>query len=135
MPHRLSSRQRDIMQVLWSCKEATVAELQQQLETSSPLAYTTVATMLGRLERRGLVTHRTEGRTFIYRPTVTEDDVGRSVVGELLESVFGGSPTEMVSQLLESDYVDADELNRIKELVRRHEAAQRQAATGERRGK
>jgi predicted transcriptional regulator len=123
------------MRVLWDRGEASVAELQQRLGAEAPLAYTTVATMLARLERRGLVRHRAEGRTFIYQPAVSADELGRSVVDELLANVFGGSPTEMVSQLLESEYVDAVELTRIKELVRRHEAARRVESKGVHGGK
>ena len=90
MAHYLSARQRAIMEALWTHGEATVAEVQQRLRVDPPLAYTTVATMLARMEQKGLVAHRVEGRTFYYRAAVTEDEVGRSVFGELLERVSRG---------------------------------------------
>lgn len=77
------------------------------------------------MERKGLVAHRAEGRTFVYRAAVTEDRIGTSMLGELMETAFGGSPTELVSHLLESREVDARELSRIRQLVEQHEKKHR----------
>jgi predicted transcriptional regulator len=120
-----SGRQLAIMHVLWARGEATVAEVQAALDLERPLAYTTVATVMSRMERRGLITHRGEGRVFHYRPAVSEGGIGRSMVGELVERIFGGSPAELVSHLLDTGQVDASELDRIKRLVRQHEARRR----------
>ncbi len=121
MKPRLSGRQLAIMQVLWKQGEASVAAVQQSLDVDTTLAYSTVATVLARLEKRGLVTHRTEGRTFLYRAAISESNVGDSMIGELVERVFGGSPSALVSYLLETDRVDRDELARIKKLVFEHD--------------
>jgi predicted transcriptional regulator len=124
---KLSGRQLAIMQVLWDRGEATVAQVQDSLDLERPLAYSTVATVISRMQQKGLITHRAEGRVFHYQPTVSEDGVGSSMVGELVERIFGGSPSELVSHLLESDQVDAGELKRIKELVRQHEVDKRKS--------
>ena len=121
MGNRLYGRQLAIMRVLWKQGDATVAEVQSKLEVERPLAYSTVATVLARMERKGLVTHRAEGRTFVYRAVVSEDGVGSSMLGELIETVFGGSPTQLVSHLLQSREVDSRELGEIKKLVEQHE--------------
>ncbi len=126
---KLSGRQLAIMRVLWDRGEATVAEVQELLDLERPLAYSTVATVISRMEQKELVTHRAEGRVFYYRPAVSEDGVGESMVGELVERIFGGSPSELVSHLLESDQVDSGELDRIKQLVRQHER-QRKSKNG-----
>ncbi|TWT91715.1 BlaI/MecI/CopY family transcriptional regulator [Neorhodopirellula pilleata] len=117
---KLSGRQLAVMRVLWQQREATVAEVQQALETDPPLAYSTVATVLSRMERKGLITHRVEDRQYYYRAVVSEVGANQSVVGDLVDRVFGGSPAELVNQLLASDQVDADELERIKQLVNEH---------------
>lgn len=122
---KLSGRQLAIMRVLWDRGEATVAEVQTGLDLERPLAYSTVATVMSRMERRGLVTHREEGRVFHFRPAVSEEGLGGSMIGELVERIFGGSPAELVSHLLDSGQVDAGELDRIKRLVRQHEARRR----------
>ena len=118
---KLSGRQLAIMRVLWDRQEATVAEVREALDLERPLAYSTVATVISRMEEKGLVTHRAEGRVFWYRPTVTEDSLGTSMVKDLGERIFGGSPAELVSHLLKSEDVNSGELDRIKQLVRRHE--------------
>jgi predicted transcriptional regulator len=122
---KLSGRQLAIMRVLWDRGEATVAEVQAALDLERPLAYSTVATVMARMERRGLIAHREEGRVFHFRPAVDEGGIGGSMVGELVERIFGGSPAELVSHLLDSGQVDAGELDRIKRLVRQHEARRR----------
>ena len=124
---KLGGRQLAVMRVLWDLGEATVAQVQEAMEVEKPLAYSTVATVISRKEQKGLVTHRADGRVFYYRPAVSEDGVGTSMVGELVERVFGGSPAELVSHLLQSDQVDANELDRIKQLVRQHAAKRNQS--------
>lgn len=117
---RLAGRQLAVMRVLWQRQEATVAEVQQALETDPPLAYSTVATVLSRMERKGLIAHRVEDRQYYYRAVVSKVGANQSVIGDLVDRVFGGSPAELVSQLLASDQVDSNELERIKQLVNEH---------------
>ena len=117
---KLGGRQLAIMRVLWEQGEATVADVQQSLGTDPPLAYSTVATVLSRMERKGLIAHRAEVRQYYYRPVVSKIEADQSVVGELVDRVFGGSPAELVNQLLASDQVDTDELERITQLVNEH---------------
>ena len=127
---KLGGRQLAIMRVLWDCEEASVAGVQELLDLERPLAYSTVATVISRMERKGLVTHRAEGRVFYYRPAVSEDGVGESMVGELVERIFGGSPSELVSHVLQSDQVDSGELDRIRQLVRQYERQRKKKGAG-----
>lgn len=119
---KLSGRQLAVMKLLWEHGEMTVAELQEVLSADAPLAYSTVATVVSRMEKKGLVAHRREERVFYYRAAVTEDDAGQTMVGEIVDRIFGGRPSELVNQLLDTDHVDAKELSRIKALVAEHEA-------------
>src|ERR1043166_8133186 len=73
--HRLGDLQLRIMKVLWQRGEAAVSDVHQSLSGPRNLAYTTVATMLRKMEARRLVSHRVEGRSFVYRPAVAEDAV------------------------------------------------------------
>jgi BlaI family penicillinase repressor len=120
-PIELTELQLAVMRVLWERGEATVAEVHQELQDERGLAPTTVATLLSRLEKRGVVTHRTEGRQYVYRATVTEGAVQQSMLEELSERLFGGDVTAMVSRLLGTARVDQDELARIRALVRARE--------------
>ncbi|MEW4486431.1 BlaI/MecI/CopY family transcriptional regulator [Thalassoglobus sp. JC818] len=117
---KLGGRQLAVMRVLWERGEATVSEVQELLGLDPPLAYSTVATVLSRMERKGLITHRSSDRQYYYRPLVTQDGAGQSIVGDLVDRVFGGSPAELVNHLLSSDQVDKQELERIKKLVNEH---------------
>jgi predicted transcriptional regulator len=94
-----------------------VSDVHARLLEERGLAPTTIATVLSRLEKRDLVGHRSEGRQFIYRATVSEEDVRRSMVGELTDLLFEGDPAELVSHLLEARGVDSGELTRLRALL------------------
>lgn len=114
----LGDLQHAIMTVLWERGEATSAEVHGALEADRGLAPTTIATMLRKMEDKGVVAHRAEGRQYVYRPTVTEDEVRRSMVGELVERLFAGDPSALVSHLLEEGEVDAETLARLRARLR-----------------
>lgn len=115
--HRLGDLQLRIMQALWARGEARVAEIQTALPGGTNLAYTTVATMLRKMEARGLVRHRAEGRTFIYRAAVAEDQVSRSMTEHVLNRLFCGSVEALVSHLLTTREIAPDELRRLETLI------------------
>ena len=121
--HHLAALQLAIMQVLWKLEAATVAEVREALETEQdrPLAYTTVATMLTKMERNGQVAHRHQGRLLIYRPAIRQENVHRSMVSDLAARLFQGDVTEMVAHLLDGCEVSPPELARLRTLVRRKE--------------
>lgn len=116
--HRLGDLQLKIMQVLWERGEAAVAEVYESLR-GERLAYTTVATMLRKMETRGLVRHRAEERRFIYRPAVSADQVTQSMSNHVVDRLFEGSLADMVSHLLETREVSRDELTQLEELIAR----------------
>lgn len=117
-PHRLGDLQLRIMKVLWERHEATVAEVLNALDDAdASLAYTTIATMLRKMETRGLVGHRAEGRSFIYRARVAAEDVSRSMANHLVDRLFEGSLLEAVNHLLSSREVSRDELRQLEQLI------------------
>jgi predicted transcriptional regulator len=115
--HTLSELQLAIMRVIWKRGEATVSDVQEALRENRGLALTTVATMLKRLEARGVVDHRTDGRQFVYRALVTEDLVKRSMVGDLTSRLFRGDPLALVSHLITEHQIDPDELPRLSRMI------------------
>lgn len=114
---RLGDLQLAIMRALWARGEATVADVREAL-TERALAPTTIATMLSKMEKKGVVDHRTEGRKFVYRPLVTEAQVRRSMVANLAEQLFHGDMNALVSHLLSEHDVDADEASALAEVLR-----------------
>lgn len=113
----LTGLQLSIMDVLWEADEATTQDVWHALNRDRTLALTTVATLLSRLERKQVLTHRREGRQYVYRATVTRSEVRRSKIRELTENLFGGDPRALLSHLVRSDEVDAEELDRIREMI------------------
>ncbi len=113
----LGELQHAIMRVLWSTGEATVAQVTEGLPRKHRRALTTIATMLTKMEKKGVVTHKSEGRVFVYRPTVAEPKVKNSMIADLTEKLFDGDVTELVSHLLSDADIDAKELGRLQELI------------------
>jgi BlaI family transcriptional regulator, penicillinase repressor len=113
----LTGLQLSILDVLWERGEATTQEVWVRLTQERQLALTTVATIMSRLERKHVLTHRREGRQHVYRAVVTRSEVRRSKVRELTENLFGGDPAELLSHLVRADEVDADELGRMRAML------------------
>lgn len=116
--YRLGDLQLRIMRVLWKSGPASVAEVQTQLG-GDRLAYTTVATMLRKMEDRGLLRHREQGRKFLYDPAVSAEDVTRSMADDLVNRLFEGNLAEAVSHLLNTREVSRKELARLEQLIQR----------------
>lgn len=115
--YRLGDLQLRILKVVWERTEASVADVLEALGPRAGLAYTTVATMLRKMEARGLVGHRGEGRRFLYRAAVSPDAVTRSMADDLIERLFEGSLADLLSHLLSTREVSREELRALERLI------------------
>ena len=106
-----------IMQVVWECGEATVRRVRNEIARKRDLAYSTIMTMMRKLEQKGVLAHRVEDRTYIYRPLVSRGDVERSMLRDLLQSVFEGSHQQLVNALVEHEHLPKEELIRMAQEV------------------
>ena len=106
-----------LMKILWRRGESAVTELVAALPEDEPLAYNSVLTTVRILEQKGYVSHRQEGRAFVYRPRVAEDEASRSEVRNVLSRFFGNSREQLVLSLLGDDGISAGELERLKEAI------------------
>ncbi|MCE9600702.1 MAG: BlaI/MecI/CopY family transcriptional regulator [Gemmatimonadetes bacterium] len=116
-PIELTELQITILRLLWAHGEASVAEIWEALHAERGLAQTTVATLLTRLERRGVVARRADQRQYLYRALVTEPEVQRSMVGELTERLFEGDVTALVNHLLSSQEIAPGDLARLRSMI------------------
>ena len=123
---RLGDLQLAIMRVLWERGEAPAIAVHRALFEERGLAVTTIKTMLRKLEEYGCVSHRLNGRQFIYRPEIAETDVREGMVGDLVQRLFSGDSTALVNHLIESGDVNVDDLDDLKALVE----AKRKRGTG-----
>lgn len=112
----LSDLQLDVMRVLWR-GEAAVADVVAALAASRGLAHTTVATLLTRLEKRGAVASRREGRQLLYCARVSESQVRRSMVSGLIQSLFRGDSQALLAHLVSENDVAPGDLERVRALL------------------
>ena len=118
---KLTNLQMDVMNVLWQQGEATVSQVHAAMHEKRQLAMTTVATLLSRLEKYGLLTHRTEGRQYVYSPLLSQSEVCQSRVTELIDQLFQGNPANLVYHLINQSEVNDEELARIATLIESRE--------------
>ena len=115
--HQLTELQLAIVRLLWERGEATVADIWEALHPERGLAQSTLATLLSRLERRGVVAHRTESRQFVYSALITESEARHSMVSELTARLFEGDVPALVSHLLTAQDVSPGDLKRIRAML------------------
>lgn len=120
-PEKLTALELEIMKVLWECGPANVQTVQQKLQR--PLAYTTVQTMLNILLRKGKAKRSLKERAYFYRPAVTQGQVVRQTVSDLVDRLFGGSAEDLVMSLVETRQITPEQLARLEKAVRKAEAS------------
>ena len=111
----LTTREMDVMSVLWDLGSATVAEVNERLDDD--LAYNTVLTILRILESKGLAGHAKEGRAHRYHPLLAREEAGRSVLGRLRDKVFSGSAELLVAQLVSDEQLSPAAVRRLRKLL------------------
>lgn len=117
LPTRAEMR---ILQVLWDLEQATVEEVINHPSVAPRPNYKTTQTILRIMEEKSLVRHVSRGRVFVFEPCVTRDQVGRLSVQVLLEQNFGGSPAQLLVNLLEAGPVKEPELEELEALIRNY---------------
>ena len=113
----LSPAQREIMEIVWQRGEVTAQEVRLALSQTRKVARNTVRTLLERMEDKGWLKHRSEGRTFLYTSARARHDSIGQKVREIVETVCGGSPETLVAALLDYRGLRPDELKRIRQLL------------------
>jgi predicted transcriptional regulator len=114
--HHLGELQLAIMRVLWDRGEASAADVHAALAERG-LAPTTIATMLRKMEDKGVVGHREAGRTFFYRPRVQSEQVHRRMVADLVAQLFDGDPLQLVDHLVREGEIDLGELDALRKQI------------------
>ena len=120
-PVEPTRRELAILKVLWERGEASVRQVHEALANEIPIVQNTVQAFLRTMEEKGLVTHRTEGRTFVYRATRAREQTSRRLLSGMLDKVFDGAMDQLVESALSLRVPTSEELARLKELVERAE--------------
>lgn len=122
-----TQRELDLLNVLWDREEATVREVYEELRDRLPIVQNTVQALLRTMEEKGLVKHRLEGRTFIYRPVHPRQQTARQLATQLLERAFGGAVDQLVQSVLEARRPTSQELEKLEELIVQAKASQKKS--------
>ena len=113
----LSGTQYRLMQILWELGEGTAAEVLQAWPGRRKPAHTTVGTMLTRLENRGILSSERRGRERVFRPLVAESDVKRSMVTQLVGTLFAGDPQGLLTHLVKESEVAREDLEAVRQML------------------
>ena len=108
-----TSRELEILKVLWEQGPSSVRSVHRQLAQHEDLAYNTVQTLMRIMEDKGLVDHQVEGRTFVYTPRFSRDES----TARFLDRVFDGAADQLVMSLLRTERIASEELERMETMI------------------
>jgi BlaI family penicillinase repressor len=113
----LGTLQKAIMETVWELGEATVQQVLTRLGRDKTLAYTTVLSAMQKLEKRGWLRHREEGRAYIYLPTRSRQEESKSSLRKFIAAVFGGDPLVLFQHLLDDEELSPQDLAALKKMI------------------
>ncbi|HMG37106.1 MAG TPA: BlaI/MecI/CopY family transcriptional regulator [Blastocatellia bacterium] len=115
--HRLSRRERQIMDIVYQRGRATAADVLKAL--SSPPSYSAVRAMLRLLEEKGYLKHEQQGPRYVFIPTLARDKARKSALKQIIKTFFDGSPTEAVAALIDMSRssISKEELDDLSRLI------------------
>ncbi|WP_165227494.1 BlaI/MecI/CopY family transcriptional regulator [Aquisphaera insulae] len=120
----LGDLQRAVLESVWEMGEATVQQVRDRIAEArrGELAYTTVLSVMQKLEKAGWLGHRAEGRVYVYAPTKSRDEADSSTARALLRRVFGGDPLRLFQHLIADEDLSDGDLAAIRKMLERKRA-------------
>jgi BlaI family transcriptional regulator, penicillinase repressor len=112
----ITKAQEEILRVLWEIKEGAVSNVVDNIPEPKP-AYNTVSTVIKVLEKKGYVSHKEFGKTFVYFPVVSKDEYARYAVKSSYTQLFNGSLNQIVSFFVRQEKVGLKELEELKNYI------------------
>jgi len=114
---RLGRLELQIMTVVWDRGEATVHDVKDSISKGRKPAYSTILTMMRKLEAKGYLEHDVRDRTYHYSAVISRQQAEHGLLGDMVQRLFGGSAALLVSSLVEHGQVSEKELREIKTLI------------------
>ena len=118
----LSRLEHLVMDVVWQRGSAAAEDVREALAERHPMKESTVRTVLKRLEEKGYLTHRVNGRTHIYRGVETPETLAAKAVRQIIERFCGGSVEQLLVGMVANDVVDERELERLAQRIARRKS-------------
>jgi len=116
---RLGALQKAVMEVVWGLGEATVQQVRDGLDREPLPAYTTILSVMQKLEKAGWLTHRADGRTYIYLPLRSRQEAGATSLRTFIDRVFSGNRLLMFQHLLADEDLSDEDLKTLRTMIDR----------------
>jgi len=113
----MSPAETEILRLVWQLGTATVQQIHEALPGNRKVAYKTVQTLLRRLEEKGYLTHKIEGKAHVFCPAVKREAVVKRTVLDFLDRLFGGDPRPLMHFLAEEGRIDAKDIEELRKLI------------------
>jgi predicted transcriptional regulator len=113
----LSGLEHRVMEVIWAAGRATAEQVRLALDAESQLKDSTVRTVLRRLEEKGFLTHETEQRTYVYRPTVAPQSAAVRAVRQIIDRFCGGSVEKLLVGMVADNVLDERQLKELADRI------------------
>lgn len=115
----MSPAETEALRLVWEFEKATVQQVYDALPANRKVTYVTVATLLRRLEEKGYLKHRTQGKAFVYVPAVRKEEVISRTIGDLVQRLFGGNPVPLMQHLALHSEISDEDIERLRELAKK----------------
>ncbi len=115
--HELGSLQAEVMELIWKFGEATVAQLADSIGKKRPVTYTTVLSAVQKLEKKGWLKHRSEGRAYVFSATRDRQQASAQKLKELLRTAFSGDPRSLLASLIDDVRLSDSDLKELQRLI------------------
>jgi len=116
-PIKPTESELEILNILWEKGEATVREVHEELSKHKDAGYTTTLKLMQIMFEKGIVTRDDSSKTHIYAPAITREKTQEHLVGKMINSLFAGSPGQLVMQALGNHQASPEELDEIQKLL------------------
>jgi len=113
----MSPAETEILRLVWQLGTATVQQIHEALPGNRKVVYKTVQTLLRRLEEKGYLTHKIEGKAHVFCPAVKREAVVKRTVLDFLDRLFGGDPRPLMHFLAEEGRIDAKDIEELRKLI------------------
>ena len=113
----LGELQRTVLETVWDLGEASVHRVRERLNGRRKLAYTTVLTVMQKLEKAGWLEHRSEGKSYVYTPALSREEAGAGSVRGFLKRAFEGDAMTLFQHLIRESDLSDEELNELRAMI------------------
>ena len=113
----VSPAETEILRLVWQVEPASVQDICEALSEDRSITYATVQTLLRRLEKKGYLQHKVDGKAHLFSAAVNREQVIKRTVGDFVERLFGGDPLPLMLHLADQSELKEADIKRLKKLI------------------